>query len=355
MPAKDLKSRWNSNSYANCYCYPRKCKSGTMVYTVVKGKRLGTGLIWNNNNKNIALRILDDRADLEFNRFKNVSQIRTVGELLGRFLEYANSIKQKDTFRKYKNAIKCFDIISITDYNLKDIGQFQIYIEKQTVKLLNEYSCHTIHRHLTAIKSIFQFGIEQKLIFENPIIKKHFPKCQKKEFQEFKDSDVRCVINYFKEKEFNIMMSLIIEFILITGVRIGELTKIKISDVKDHYILISGKGDVNRKFPLSYNSNLNAIIQKALLLTDNELLFKYTSQQPLAKKLKDCCLELGFKDKTKIEFHQIRKLAENRMIKIEGIPNQLVADMLGHSIATQQKHYAEITKIDEYDKYFNSV
>ena len=51
MARRLSKNRWADPDYKFCYCYPRKIKNTTLVYTSVFGKRRSTPIKWKAKNK----------------------------------------------------------------------------------------------------------------------------------------------------------------------------------------------------------------------------------------------------------------------------------------------------------------
>ena len=117
------------------------------------------------------------------------------------------------------------------------------------------YSSSSHTRKLTVIKQFYLFLYEENLIEENPSQNIDFPKVEKKLPSILSEDE----INYLIEKSYDdksnkgIRLSLMLEFLYSTGMRVSELVQLRISSIQDDAknILIFGKGNKQRLMPLT--------------------------------------------------------------------------------------------------------
>lgn len=135
-------------------------------------------------------------------------------------------------------------------------------------------------------------------------------------------------------------------FILLTGLRIGELTKLKVSDLYFYeerpicYIHSKG-GDVD-KFPIPENM-VQVLKQIAKKKTKNERVFKIT------RKTCNIALERGAKKlgmDVRLTNHDLRRIFGTHLAK-EGVVAQLIQKAMRHKdIATTMKYYINLDITD---------
>ena len=131
---------------------------------------------------------------------------------------------EKDLFKfeTYLNNIK-FNYLKV---KYKDISNYLVYLRKEG------YEPSTINRNLSSLRSFYNYLKNEKYIKSNPLDFVRTVKQEKK------------LPNYFKYEEFMLMLQtiddntplnirnkLIIELLFATGVRVSELTNIKINDI----------------------------------------------------------------------------------------------------------------------------
>lgn len=133
--------------------------------------------------------------------------------------------------------------------------------------------------------------------------------------------------NYFKTK--NSLYKTIIETLYQTGIRVGELSKMKLSDLKEDTILVHGKGGRERVVPISMK--LVEDIRKELQKHENfpspsqvyRITKKYAGTNP----------------------HNFRHLFASRLAT-KGISAFTIAALLGHSSVTISQQYIDLNSGD---------
>lgn len=335
------KQRWDHPLYNIGYCFNRDGVVHTNISYDNKRYRQATPLNWLPENKKSALKILEERIVSLMNPndekdVANDNQVQSVFVLIKKFSEIHVKNLSKTAQRKYSYA--CSTFIK-KDFFLLQVDDIQDHISH------NKNRCHlhdnTKRKLLMNLKQLFDYAISRGYMPRNPVIKEMLPKPVKSKNVVFTFNEVEKLIQYFQETE-KIEFSLLIRFIANTGVRIAEAISIKWKDIKDDMILIHGKGNRERQFPIKPFPEVAEILTELIEFKEinNGKLFKWNSYAKLEKWIRDAIAELEInKD---VNFHAIRKMFENRLINDEDLDSNIVAEILGHSRRIQEQHYLEV-------------
>lgn len=154
------------------------------------------------------------------------------------------------TITNYKN-----DLYSFYDFtkkhninNLKDIDYQFIRLYLSELFNLN-YKNKTIARHISALRSFFKYLLKENIIDENPMILISNPKQEQKLPHFLYYNELEIILNLpDKETPIGIRDRLLMEILYSTGIRVGELVKIKITDIniENNTIKVLGKGNKER-------------------------------------------------------------------------------------------------------------
>uniref|UniRef100_A0A7C4TWA5 Recombinase XerC n=1 Tax=Caldisericum exile TaxID=693075 RepID=A0A7C4TWA5_9BACT len=138
----------------------------------------------------------------------------------------------------------------------------------------------------------------------------------------------------------------IIAFLIYTGVRVGELTNIKMDDINldDNYVRVKGKGDKERFVPIS--SELSTIVREYLEShKDNTYLFESNRR----KKFSPLTIQLMVKKyarkadiQKKITPHKLRHTFATLALE-SGISPVTIGELLGHSSLNTTMKYTHVT------------
>lgn len=317
------KDKIKSKNFKYGFLYLR----GDVYYTCVRGVRLSTP--YKKSQKESALRLLDERiigkADKE-----ETDGLRLSG-LCEDFLKY-KSLHSERLMKRYR---KCFESIFTKDYRLDETNNIRdmIYEYINTTK----HRQVTINRQIGYLSTLFNYAIEDGLMALNPV-KRGMKKQADNERLPFSEEQIeRLIIELEKQNHFR--TADMIRFIKITGCRVQEVISIRLEDIDDKFLLIHGKGDKVRHFPIFYFPEILPIIEKAKkeYLTDG-LLFGLKSYAKQQSNIRSARIKI----KLNIEFanfHAVRKYAENDMLFNKNIPNKVVLSIIGHTADVQSKHY----------------
>ena len=237
------------------------------------------------------------------------------------FIKYLKVIKKDSnhTLINYKD-----DLIELHDFNTDLININEVivreYLEYLYSKGLNR---NTISRKLSAIRSFYNYLLQNNIVKANCFKEISNPKKNKALPKYAKDNDLEKMFNSFDiTKPLEQRNSLILEMLYATGIRVSELTNIKLNDI-DKYnnsIKILGKGSKERI--VFYGS-----------FCEDRLNLYLNEGRKLILKNKQCDYLLINKSGNKLSERYIRKMIDNVVTKCE-IEYHISPHTLRHTFAT---------------------
>lgn len=179
--------------------------------------------------------------------------------MVNSFLQYIQYEKKYSscTVFSYQNDIDQFQnflsenySLSIEQTELKHIRNWIIQLKQDNIK------SSSVNRKISALKSLFKYGLKNNHIKSNPCLKLQSLKTPKKLPSFFKESELEAVLDSDKNLENNfadLRNNIILEILYQTGIRRGELIGIKDSDFNFFSLTlrILGKGNKERVIPIS--------------------------------------------------------------------------------------------------------
>jgi len=278
------------------------------------------------------------------------------------------------------NLVKCIDVFlhhckiekNLSDKSIKaykiDLSGFKKFIIKDDIICINKddlkmyldylfaknYKIKTIKRKIVTIKALFNFAEFEDIIEVNPFRKirinlkedKKLPKVLSiNEIQRL----LSCINETQKKDKIFKRNLLIIELLLLTGIRVFELCEIKKEsiDFDNKIIIIDGKGRKQRKVFISNNKTLGLLkevikifdIQNGYIFLNRS--FKPITDQTIRNVVKDSCKKCLNLDG--ITPHIFRHTFATILLN-KGVDIRHIQILLGHnSIATTQIY----TQMDE--------
>ncbi len=347
MAPPRTRQHWNSRQYPHLgFIYSR---NGVAYINIADKIIRSTKMKFAPDNKAILLDILDKAifGYLHPQMVENTTEILTVSELIKEFASLPKNLKNLTLRKRCRTAVKHF---VKKDYYINQTKEIRdLIIANYNASRLHP---NTIRKVFQVLKRIFNYAVEQFYIDKNPISDHMIPSFKKEELKIFTEEQVFEIIQYFGKKN-NVSMNLLVRFMNITGMRISEAIKSEWFDINDKRILIHGKNNKDRPFPIETYPELLIVLDELKKLNIDGKLFKWGNIQTPQKSLKRACIELGIYNKGQ-NFHSIRKLVENRMLFIEGMNAFKVAELMGHTRIVQEAYYAAGYKESDFIKQFNN-
>ena len=173
-------------------------------------------------------------------------------------------IKNKDLtdYLEYLRVNRNYSDYTILNYE-SDIIEYFVFLNREGLDYLdinyqdlrglleqyqtNKYKSTSIRRKISSLKGFYKYLVRNGKININPFIYVTLPKKEKKlpKFLNINEMD-----ELFIPVDFNDFLSirnrLIIELLYATGIRVSELVSIKLNDISNDSIRITGKGDKER-------------------------------------------------------------------------------------------------------------
>jgi len=246
-----------------------------------------------------------------------------------------------------------------------DLGQFLGWLDQKGITSLNQVSrkqildhlmamkargmtTNSISRHLVSIKVFFRFLQQEGLLDRNVTDTMDSPKLWKILPDTLSEKEVdRLLRAPDMRKPLGVRDRAILEIFYASGLRVSELTNLKLADlhIDDGYIRVIGKGRKERVIPVAQDS---ANILKCYLdeirpmLSDNPRLqnvFVSNRETPLCRQrlwqiIKKYTKEAGIMKN--VTPHTLRHSFASHLLE-NGAPLRVIQEMLGHAdIATTQ-------------------
>lgn len=284
-------------------------------------------------------------------------------QLLKKFLDYLSLQKNcsSNTLRGYrrdifqfinflkKNKIKSFKSISYQDL-LSYLGYLRNY----------GYSETTIGRKVASLKSFFKFLSARKIIKSNPVALLSSPKKPDRLPDFLTLEEVEKILNIPSEKNWQSLRDkAILELLYSTGIRVGELTSLKIGDIDffQELIKVKGKGKKERIVPVGSYA-LKALIEyierRPNKKEKNVFLNKYG--KPLSERSVERIID-KFSKKAgigkKITPHTFRHTFATHMLD-RGADLRTVQELLGHERITTTQIYTHLT-VEKLKAFYNKT
>lgn len=158
------------------------------------------------------------------------------------------------TLKGYKNnnlAMFCYIKNEFKITKLEDIHYqaIQAYIKFLTDKKLSEVYINGL---IKCFRAFFKYCYNEQYIIKNPMDKIKFQKQPIKLIQTFSDAEVKDMVSFYNGKRFlDVRNKLIMTLFFDTGIRNSELCELKMTDVRETYINIMGKGKKQRIVPIT--------------------------------------------------------------------------------------------------------
>ena len=260
-----------------------------------------------------------------------------------------------------KKIIKDERIENIEEFVDMDREWWFEWVEEQ--REIGKNSIATINCKIKQMSSWYHFLVNEGIVNNNPLYK--FPRINDKGETDYKgdkafsDDIIRAILQATDKEEFNkhsdyinLRNKVIVKLVFSTALRIGEMSRIKIEDLKledNNKIMVRSKGNKGRigrstncnnevaeliKELVSYNPN-----REYLFTNEN---FERLMEQGIRNVWYDTCNIAGV---PRVHFHNVRHTIGTKMGQNPNITLQEIKDTLGHSnINTSQKFYIQQQK-----------
>jgi len=274
-----------------------------------------------------------------------------------------------ENFKNYLKLERGLSINSIKSYEF-DIVQFKNFIienkidespkkcSKSTVKryLYKNFSNKNTRsqaRSISALKGFFNYLLFEGKINSSPLNDIESPKIENKLPEVLTEDEIKRLISSVKiDSEFGQRNKAIIEVLYGTGIRVSELTELKISNIffNENIIKVTGKGNRERYVPLGKIASieikkyLNAREKLKIDSKFSDILFlnrygRQLTRSMIFKVINDASKNAGI-DK-KISPHTLRHSYATHLLK-NGADLRTIQLILGHESITTTEIYTHL-------------
>lgn len=273
-------------------------------------------------------------------------------------------------FEKYLRVEKNFSIHTVKNY-IQDITNFLEYMKQNKITKVSQISYdnvrsylsylytrnlskNSVSRNLSAVRTFFKWLFKEGKIEDNPMLLVTSPKKDKKLPTYLNYEDIEKIL---KIPDINTALgkrdSAILEMLYSTGIRVGELVSIKLSDISFHNCMISvfGKGSKERnvlfgdilysKLKLYIDAGRNELLKNK----QSEFLFLNHHGNPLTERGIEDILNRVIR-KGDLDFsihpHMLRHTFATHMLD-NGADLKVVQELLGHENLSTTQVYTHVS------------
>lgn len=272
---------------------------------------------------------------------------------------YINYIRTIRNYSDYTETNYLLDLDDYEDYlkvhriNFKNVSYQDIIKYNKYLKEEKELSANSIARHLSSLRSFYNYLLHENVINTNPFKLISSPKKPQKLPNYMKYNEFEEMINTCDDTPLGIRNRCLLETLFATGARIGELINIKLNDLdlSNKEIRVLGKGNKERIVYLnehavdSINDYLNN--SRDILLANNrsEKLFINHIGGELTTRGVRTILDMIIKKSSlsiKVTPHMFRHTFATMLLN-EGCDLKSVQELLGHVNMSTTQIYTHLT------------
>ncbi|KLV28296.1 tyrosine recombinase XerC [Niallia circulans] len=263
------------------------------------------------------------------------------------------------------------------EFYTQDINQFFHFMKDQVIDKLEDVSPSdvriyltelfskqlarkTIARKISSLRSFYRFLLREKIVENNPFSAVSIPKLEKRLPDFFYEEELQ---QLFLSCDTNTPLGLrnkaLLELLYATGIRVGECTKIQLSDIDFSVstVLVRGKGQKERYVP--FGSFAHNALEAYIKAGRNQLMKNSTDHSYLFVNYRGGMLtDNGVRDilnkmmntsssQGKIHPHKLRHSFATHLLA-NGADMRTVQELLGHAFLTSTQIYTHVT--NEYLK-----
>ena len=272
-------------------------------------------------------------------------------EIIDEYIEYLEKIKgySKNTITSYKTDIKkYFEYINKHNKNYDEIEKYIQSLSK------SKYAKSTVNRKIVSISSFFNWCINQKKLNIKDIKQIKNIKTERKLPTILTSNYINNLLDTIPtstSKE--IRDRTIIEILYSSGLRVSELTNLKVNDLKNNKSLkVLGKGNKTRILPMTDKSfnYMNLWISKYRSEYKNEKSGNYIFLGVRGGKISDREIQRIVNLRLGTFPHSIRHTFATHLLD-GGADLRVVQEMLGHTDPSTTQIYTHVSKKQLKEKY----
>ena len=263
---------------------------------------------------------------------------------LSEYIEYLNDIKgySSNTITSYKNDIKQYlKYLSDKNINYYETEEYVKYLNK------NKYAKSSINRKIASINKFYEWCQERNYLKETKYKKIKYIKQEKKLPDILTSNYINKLLNSLPtENPKNLRDRTIIELLYSSGLRVSELTNLRINDIKNNgSIKVLGKGNKTRILPMTNEAYklIDSWITNSRSFYENEKSSDYLFIGVRGSKISPREVQRIVRSKLGTFPHSIRHSFATHLLD-GGADLRVVQEMLGHSDPSTTQIYTHVSK-----------
>ena len=263
---------------------------------------------------------------------------------LSEYIEYLKDIKgySSNTITSYKNDIKQYlKYLSDKNINYYETEEYVKYLNK------NKYAKSSINRKIASINKFYEWCQERNYLKETKYKKIKYIKQEKKLPDILTSNYINKLLNSLPtENPKNLRDRTIIELLYSSGLRVSELTNLRINDIKNNgSIKVLGKGNKTRILPMTNEAYklIDSWITNSRSFYENEKSSDYLFIGVRGSKISPREVQRIVRSKLGTFPHSIRHSFATHLLD-GGADLRVVQEMLGHSDPSTTQIYTHVSK-----------
>ena len=266
--------------------------------------------------------------------------------LVERFIKYLESQnKSSFTIVAYKKDLEQFSGY-LTSIDIQDVRE----VKKENIdgfinKLITDsYTKKSASRKLNSIRTFFRYLKNDGVITQNPSLEVSHPKYSSAPPRIFTKLEYRALRDLTKEDPRTYAL---VEILLQTGVKIGELAEIRLEDIKEATIFIRPYGKtIPREIPFNkaVKKSVDDYIKVRSSSKDNHLFITRTGHPLLIRNIRQiisrCFREIGIESAT---VNDLRNTFIAHQLK-NGASVEYIARLVGHRRLSSTERFLNVVK-----------
>ena len=253
-----------------------------------------------------------------------VVMVKLMDKYIQEFLDYLLYEKKysENTIQSYAKDLEQYSVylsskkINFKNMDYSGVSDYLLYLGQ------NKYSATSVNRHLSTIRSFYNFLIDKKVVEACPFNLVHGPKKEKKLPNYLKYDEFTSLVDLCDESPLGKRNRMILELLFATGVRVSEAINIKLNDInfKEREIKVFGKGKKTRI--VYFNKVCQSVMSDYVLNARQELLKGKKSDYLLLNHLGNPITRRGIED------------VIEKLIKKSSLKHKISPHTLRHTFAT---------------------
>lgn len=268
-------------------------------------------------------------------REKFIDHLKSQKRSVSTILAYGNDISQFINFLEQKK------INDFSQVKTEDVREFKEFLLGQN------YTSKSVFRKLNSLRTFFRWLKEEKIIKSNPALEVPHPKVENSPPRALSELEYRALRDVVRDDP---RMYLVVELLLQTGLRVGELERLQIEDIGDKELKVRAYENFpERTVPL--NNAARKAIENWLRVrpkTKNKTLLVTRTGKPLLVRNIRTALNRYFQE-AGIKKASINSLRHTFIVQqlAAGVPVELIQKIVGHKRLASTERYLDLIKKKE--------